>query len=138
MADAVAEEELERYLHEHIPLSAAMGTRVREASLHRVELTAPLAPNINHRETLFGGSAAALAVLSAWALLNLRMQAHGLEGRLVVQQNTMIYDEPVSGDFAAVAELTDEAAWQRFCRMFQRHGKARMSLTARIMYQERA
>ena len=50
--------EVEQYLHRHIPLSAAMGIRVRLATPHRVELWAPLAPNINHQSTVFGGSAA--------------------------------------------------------------------------------
>ena len=38
-----------------------MGVRVVSAAFDRVELSAPLAPNINHRDTLFGGSAAAIA-----------------------------------------------------------------------------
>ena len=50
---------VERYLHRHIPLTAAMGVRVAAVTLQRAELRAPLAPNINHRETVFGGSAAA-------------------------------------------------------------------------------
>jgi hypothetical protein len=48
---------LEQYLHEHIPLSAAMGVKVVQADPQCVVLTAPLAPNINHRDTVFGGSA---------------------------------------------------------------------------------
>src|SRR5581483_6434170 len=68
------EQEIEQYLHRHIPLSAAMGVRVRAASPERVELAAPLAPNINHHETLFGGSGAAIATLSAWTLVNIRLR----------------------------------------------------------------
>ena len=49
--------ELQTYLHQHIPLSQAMQVTVMEASLQQVVLTAPLVPNINHRETVFGGSA---------------------------------------------------------------------------------
>ena len=56
---------LENYLHEHIPLSKAMGVTVRSVSGEAVTLAAPLAPNINHRETVFGGSASALAILAA-------------------------------------------------------------------------
>jgi hypothetical protein len=37
--------------------------RVASAGVGRVELTAPLAPNIDHRDPLFGGSAAAIASL---------------------------------------------------------------------------
>ena len=57
---------IKEYLYEHIPLSKAMGVEVVEAVSDRVLLKAPLAPNINHRETVFGGSASALCILSAW------------------------------------------------------------------------
>jgi len=49
------EQELERYLHERIPLSLAMGVEVRAAGAAGVELHAPLEPNINHRDTVFDG-----------------------------------------------------------------------------------
>ena len=46
---------LESYLHEHIPITRAMQVRVVEIGPEHARLTAPLAPNINHRETVFGG-----------------------------------------------------------------------------------
>ncbi len=61
--------ELERYLQDRIPLSRAMAVEVRTASPAGVTLFAPLAPNINHRDTVFGGSASALAILAAWSAL---------------------------------------------------------------------
>ncbi|HEY8509198.1 MAG TPA: YiiD C-terminal domain-containing protein [Steroidobacteraceae bacterium] len=136
--DTGSEKEFERYLHENIPLSAAMGVQVRLASRERVEFAAPLRPNINHRDTLFGGSAAAIAVLCAWSLITVRMRESGMNGRLVIQRNTMSYDEPVAGDFTAVATFDDDRAWDRFKRMFERYGKARISLGSRILYRDRA
>jgi thioesterase domain-containing protein len=53
--------ELEHYLHEHIPLSQDMGVEVVMADWNGVTLRAPLTPTINHRETVFGGSASAAA-----------------------------------------------------------------------------
>src|SRR3989344_2448014 len=63
-----------------------MEVTVVEASPHQVVLSAPLAPNINHRETVFGGSASAVAILAAWSMLHLRLSAEGLGSRLVVQR----------------------------------------------------
>jgi thioesterase domain-containing protein len=57
--------ELQAYLHAHIPLSAAMQVSVDAVAADGVTLRAPLAPNINHRETVFGGSASAVAILAA-------------------------------------------------------------------------
>ena len=56
---------IQDYLHEHIPLSKAMGATVLKVDLSGVVLSAPLEPNINHRETVFGGSASSLAILAA-------------------------------------------------------------------------
>ena len=52
-------------LYEQIPLSKAIAVQVVEVTNNSVILTAPLQPNINHRLTVFGGSASALAILSA-------------------------------------------------------------------------
>jgi len=43
--------ELTRYLHEHIPLSAAMSAEVLSAGADEVLIGTPSAPNINHRDT---------------------------------------------------------------------------------------
>jgi thioesterase domain-containing protein len=70
--------EIKTYLYEHIPLSKAMEVDVVDASVDKVVLRAPLAPNINHRATVFGGSASALAILAAWTLLYVRLQQESL------------------------------------------------------------
>jgi thioesterase domain-containing protein len=132
---AAPEALLERYLHEQIPLCAAMGVRVETASLEQVKLRAPLAPNVNHQETLFGGSAAALAILSAWALLHQRIEHAGLRARLVIQRSRMEYERPIAGDFEAVCRFSDELAWERFRITLGRRGRARLRLTAHLLYQ---
>ena len=124
--------ELQRYLHEHIPLSRAMQVSVLEASPTRVTLSAPLAPNINHRETVFGGSASALAILSAWSLLHVRTSMQGIHARLVIQKNTMSYDLPMLDTFVAVCAFDDPVIWDRFIKLLQRKGKARISLAATL------
>lgn len=125
--------ELELYLHAHIPLSAAMQVHVEAVSEESVLLTAPLAPNINHRETVFGGSASALTILSAWSLLHVRMQASGVAARLVIQSNRMDYLKPVAGAFSARSSLADGGQWPGFLRMLQRRGRARSMVVADLM-----
>ena len=119
---------LEKYLRDHIPLSKAMQVKVVSVDEDAVVLGAPLAPNINHRDTVFGGSASALAILAAWSLLHLRMRHAGLEGTLVLQRNTVDYDKPILGDFTARSSFGNEADWQKFARSLQRKGKARLTV----------
>ena len=125
-------QDLERYLHEHIPLSRAMQTCVLAVSTEGITLGAPLAPNINHRETVFGGSASALAILAAWALVHTRLHAEGISCRLVIQRNTMTYDRPIAGAFTATAALAQPEDWPRFLRMLRRKGRARIAVQASL------
>jgi thioesterase domain-containing protein len=122
--------DLERYLHLHIPLSRAMAVTVRSVAADEVVLQAPLAPNINHRDTVFGGSAAALAILAAWSLLHVRLRAQGIEARLVIQRNTMEYERPMDGDFTARAALMQPHKWHAFTAMLARKGRARIAVAA--------
>jgi thioesterase domain-containing protein len=128
--DAVRD--LEAYLHVHIPLSAAMQVTVVAVSPEMVTLAAPLAPNINHRNTAFGGSVSAVAILSAWALMNRRLLAEDLPGRLVIQSNQMDYDAPISSDFTATATLADTESWPLFRRTLQRRGRGRIRTNAMV------
>ena len=127
--------ELQTYLHQHIPLSQAMQVTVMEASLQQVVLTAPLVPNINHRETVFGGSASAVAILAAWSVLHLGLATEGLGSRLVIQRNTMDYLMPIDGSFTAVALAPARSAWESFTRMIRRKGLGRIKQTAALHYQ---
>ena len=130
--------DLQAYLHQHIPLSIAMAVSVVEASLERVVLSAPLAPNINHRETVFGGSASAVAILAAWSMLHMKLSAQNLGSRLVIQRNTMEYGLPIDGTFMAVAEAPTEQAWRAFVRVFERKGLGRIEQASVLMYQGQA
>ena len=122
--------ELQAYLHAHIPLSAAMQVSVLAVDADGVTLAAPLAPNINHRDTVFGGSASAVAILAAWSLLHTRMRAEGIAARLVIQGNTMDYELPMAGEFTARSSLADPDQWSRFTRMYARMGRARLRVNA--------
>jgi thioesterase domain-containing protein len=125
---------LEHYLHAHIPLSKAMQVRVADANPESIVLAAPLAPNINHRETLFGGSASAIAILAAWSLLHVRLLGEGIATKLVIQRNTMSYEAPIAGDFTAIARLETPHNWALFKRTLTRRGKARIGVLSELHY----
>ena len=119
---------LEAYLHEHIPISAAMGVTVLLADPDSVRLRAPLEPNLNHRSTVFGGSAAAIATLAGWCLLHVRLSSEGHGSRIVIQKAMVSYDHPIDGDFEATARLPESVVWRRFVTTLERKGRARVEL----------
>lgn len=127
--------EIQSYLHGHIPLSAAMQVHVEVATPELVILGAPLQPNINHRDTVFGGSASALAILSAWSLLHVKLSAGGCKTRLVIQRNSMSYEQAILGYFTAHACSPGLERWEAFTRMLGRKGRARISVSSSLLYE---
>jgi len=105
-----------------------MGVEVKTATPQGVLLSAPLAPNINHRDTVFGGSASALAILSAWALLHVSMLDANIKARLVIQKNSMSYNLPMPDEFSAHASPPLPENWQRFIATLLKHKRARISI----------
>ena len=128
-------EALRSYLHDHIPLSRAMDVEVLEASADHVLLEAPLAPNINMHGTMFGGSAATLALLAAWSVMHLKLEAEGIAAQLVIHRTGTEYFLPIEGRARATARL-DDADWPSFRHTFERRGRARLTVTSDLLYND--
>ena len=124
--------ELEAYLHEHIPISQHMGIQVVRADLECVTLCAPLEPNINHRDTVFGGSCASVAMLVAWSLVLMRVRDAGRDAPIVIQHGAMEYLSPIDAAFSATCHSPEEAIWARVMRALERGRPARIELTADV------
>lgn len=124
---------VEQYLHEHIPLSQAMGVSVTAIDESGVSLSAPLQPNINHRSTAFGGSLSAVAILSAWTFVHVQLQVLALPCRIVIQRNSTEYISPVEDEFQVHCLTPPQQNWERFIAAISRRGKGRITLDA-LMY----
>lgn len=126
------ERALEAYLKQHIPLARAMRVGVRAVSAESVELLLPLVPNLNHRDSAFGASIAAAAILAAWSLVSLRLMQARLPARLVIQRHTLEYQRPITADFSARAQLAAPASWDPFVRTLERRGRARIGVACTL------
>ena len=127
---------IQAYLYEQIPLSKAMEVRVVEVTDNSVILAAPIQPNINHRSTVFGGSASALAILSGWTLINFRLRREGINSRLVIQKNTISYQKPITDEFEAVCSLKDEEVWTKFIKILHRKKRSRITVNSLLRCNE--
>jgi thioesterase domain-containing protein len=132
--NTVSPQLLEQFLHQQIPLSRAMEVSAVDVTEESVRLSAPLAPNLNHRATVFGGSASAVAILAAWSLLHVRLRASLPTVSIVIQRQSMSYNRPIHGAFAARASLAQPAEWPRFLRLLARRGKARITVVSTLDY----
>lgn len=129
--DRAALDALEATLHRDIPLTRAMGVTVAGFDATGLTLRAPLAPNLNHKHTAFGGSLATLATLAGWGLLQLLLREHP-PVTVVIQESTVSYLHPVTTDFEARCALPPPDALHRFRRMLDRRGVARIGLDVTI------
>lgn len=126
--------ELEKLLHGEIPLSQAMGIRVAGYDGRCLRLAAPLAPNINHKLTAFGGSLYSLAVLCGWGLLHLKLTEAGLHKHIVIQEGNIRYLRPVNQELVAEC-CVDEADLSRLLRVLIKHDRARLALDVAVHHQ---
>jgi thioesterase domain-containing protein len=123
---------LERYLHDNIPLVQHMQIQVVSYDEHGLILSAPLAANINHKLTAFGGSLAALATLACWGVLWLLLEPEP-DLHIVVHESHIRYLRPVTDTLVARCALPDASARKHFVDTLQRRHKARLQMTSQIV-----
>ena len=122
---------LTAYLHTHIPLTAAMGVRVLAAGSDGVRLHAPLGPNLNHRDTAFGGSLSGLGILAGWCVMHVRLRPELPDARLVIAKSEATYARPADDNFTAECR-TPDAGWEKLLRAYRRTGRGRITLISTL------
>ncbi len=125
-------QELESTLLRDIPLTRSMGLQVADYNEHGLFIRAPLAPNINHAETAFGGSLAAITTLVSWGLLWMLLKQHQREAQIVVQESYLSYMRPVTSDFTAHCNIPSKSQVERLMTMLDRHKRGRIELFSDI------
>jgi thioesterase domain-containing protein len=124
---------LESLLHNDIPLTQEMGVKVLSWHEHQLRLQLPLAPNVNHKSTMFGGSLYCAAVLAGWGWLCLRLREAAIEdGHIVIQEGQISYPLPVTGNAIALCDAPEEKVWRKFLATYERYGRARLTLQTRV------
>ena len=129
---ATAAATLEAHILEHIPLARAMQLAVPRYSGDEIEMTAPLAPNINDKGCAFGGSMASLLTLAGWGLVELGLRAEGLDCDIYVGDSQLRYREPVWGELRGVARFAEAGALARVIAAVREQGKARADVVCEI------
>jgi thioesterase domain-containing protein len=125
--------ELENKLHREIPLTRQMGLSVKEYDASGLTLSFPLAPNVNHIGSVFGGSLAAAVTLAGWCYLWSYLKEHALQANLLIQESNISYLHPVTADFLARCQAPSQKALHSLMAMIQRKGKGRISLNCEVL-----
>jgi len=132
--------QLTQLLQQQIPLSRALGITLTDYRDRRLSVSAPLAPNINHKQTAFGGSLYSVAVLAGWALVNLRLSEYSTQlqqrAEVVIYHSDMSYLAPVNHDFVATVRQSEPLRQARFIERLLRHGKSSCLESIEIFQQD--
>ena len=129
--------DLQALLNREIPLTKTIGIKVLEVGEGHLSLCAPLANNINHKDTAFGGSLYSVAVLTGWGLVHQLMQRHQLHGHIVIPDSHCDYLLPVDGELISHCAFESAQQSQRFLSTYQRRGRARIKLEVEIRHQDK-
>jgi thioesterase domain-containing protein len=125
--------ELQRYLHNHIPMTEQMGLVVKDVSNTSVALAMPLDKNTNHQGTAFAGSISSLGLISGWATLwHFMHTLHGLDPTVVAKSSETLFKQPITSDFEAYVVDFDNDIFLEFLRAYTGRAKGQMSLTSHI------
>src|ERR1700760_4355652 len=120
----------EKFLHEQIPITRAMGLRVVANDEGGFTVEAPVALNSNHLRTAFGGSINAVATLAAYGFL--WMEINDAAAHVVVAQSSIRFLRPIRETIRATCFRPDSASLGTFRAAFAAKQKARITLRVEV------
>lgn len=121
---------LKTALRNLIPISTHMGLEVISYDGDKLTLKAPLAANINHQQSAFGGSLFSVSALAGWSILQLKLGEQNLTANTVIKGGDVSYTAPVFEDI--VCELRLPADFDRFMSTLKDTGRASLILKSEI------
>lgn len=119
-------------LRRDMPITKALGLRVVGNEGGGLVLSSPLEPNINHKGTAFAGSLNAAATLAGWGTIWLALREHGIRSHVVIQDSTVHYFRPVTGDFTARCKPPSAHAVERLVKSVAKKGRGRIELDVTV------
>ena len=123
---------LRETLRTEMPVTQHLGVEITGYRGGVISLRAPLAANVNHKGTAFGGSLNAIATLACWSTLWLALRESGTPGEIVIQDSTIRYLRPVAQDFSSRSGPIDPAALEKLIAAVQKRGRGRLVLSAEV------
>ena len=125
-------QDLDAFLNEHLPLARAAGIEIDAYDDACLQVSAPLALNINDKGTAFGGSLYNLCVIAAWGMTDLKAKELKLLGDIVVAKGEINYLRPLRSRLIAHAFAPDQEMLEKALHSYAARGKAVFSIQVEI------
>lgn len=132
-------QELIDYLRENVPLTREMDIQAGLQNQDWLELAMPLTPNLNDKQTAFGGSLATLCTLSGWCICAQLCKSQTLDVDISVIDSQIRYRLPVKLDpVRARAYYPGKLRINEFIASIKQQGHARLTLNAEVLLEGHA
>ena len=127
-------EELQKKLHNEIPLTKLMQIKIKEYNEKELITTAPLNININDKGTAFGGSLSTMTIISSWSLSWLISKEFGFDSKnIVVIRNENSYKKPVTKDIICHTQKPSKEEIQRLKEKLETKKSASIKIKSHII-----
>ncbi len=120
------------FIKQQIPITSNLGVKITGFDGQKISISAPLLANKNLHGTAFGGSQAAIGILTGWALIYLKLKQLGIDNDLVIQKSSYDFLKPITADFNAYCQLPTESEFDEFLQQLEEKGKAKLNLTSEL------
>lgn len=121
------------YLRTHVPLTQEIDIGAGAQNSHWLELSAPLHPNLNDKQTAFGGSLATLCTLSGWCITSMLCRAITPKIDIAVIDSHIRYLLPVTTDpITARAFFPSIEDQSNFIELLQDKSRAKLSIKVEV------
>lgn len=126
------EADIQSIIEKEIPITRNMGVKFKEFTPNSSLVTVPLAPNHNHKGTVFGGSLYSVCAAACYGLIySLQIKENLHEFDLVIGEGTIRYIKPVKEDFQVRAKVQLED-WEILKAKLEKNGFGKIPMTAKI------
>lgn len=71
-------------------------------------------------------------MLSAWALLHIRLGNENIESTIVIHRSVMTFEHPIVGTFTSATRCDDDSAWETFVTALKEKGRAGIKLCSTL------
>lgn len=116
--------------YQGMPPVRALQLSIEHYDGERLQLSAPLAANVNDKGCAFGGSLASMMTLACWGRVWLGLDAEAIDADIYVADSQVRYLAPLYDDLHVVASLEPAADWAQFLLALRQKGRGRVDMVA--------
>ena len=130
----ILQEQLQKKLHNEIPLTKVMNIQIDTYDNGRLITKAPLDININDKGTAFGGSLNTMTIISAWSMCWLISKELGYDSKnIVIIENKSSFKAPVTKGIICNTVKPSEEEIVIVKEKLERKGSASIKIYSRVV-----